>query len=1463
MSLPSRVGRLLVLALVMLSSHSSALVMGGSVLAQVGYAASFAGRQPIMGARETLVDWDAPGWCELDAEFTVAMWSKGGSLKGPLRQGTVMVLDSASDERTMELATNQLILGSSPFISPDPLAWHHRAWVVHGNGTVVQYFDGVFYEESEVGEPFSLRRPDTTLYLGGSLVSRPPFSAPLVADLVLTLRGELDELMLFSRPLGADAVRALYLRPARGAAAAGAVLHYSFDVGSCALGGSLLAAGCALSGDGVAKNLGSAGEAADLLSGRVNDDMGFGRSYSDSWDKFSGKRWLFNQVGMAPSRVPWGGLAPEELAASHWPLSASVPLVVQLAAGVAARVPVLDLFGPLASAGLALGSAPVGGGIELSRGSDGQALSPGDALSSEPFLEVHAEAAGNFSTPLAFALIDAGTGLVVQEVHVWPIIAPWLEPELAAGVLELDALPGDSVPLSIGSYISSLTGEPFNLTCLSIPVQGELLKADAVSPISTGSTFASSNLLVFYKAAYEARLSDGFRLAVVSAEDGRTVATLQVLVKLQLIDQRPVSSPGSAAVHEDDAHGVEVVLAGVDDLERFGLVFAVTSLPELGKLFAEDEQGVRRAVDRSFSTADVGPSLRQFASRVIRVSSWDDTFIPGDLNYHPLGLLGPPTCGQTRLLNRGVCVTDEPGLPALGELVQVFLPAPLDWNWYAARVVALNGSDGVDVDLLDNFLWFPDADGTSSYRQCATDPGTSECSPELLANYSAYEPFLSAGRHTTLGMRNVTLDRLRRNYLGAWSPLTIGLTQRLLGMTRDCATFLGPEFAWGPLNQSATLRNASSLARPFTEFFEVGFDVAVYPVSVFIGMPRGGGAVVNVLARDVATGRWQSLYQGSPQLEKNRATSSKGLYFTFDEQLCRAPFKTDAIRAELDTEAIEGWNFVDYVELIGAGEMQPAVLRGSGMSGHESGGNRSRTERLVYVPDPDQSGMDAFSFLVTDCMGSPLRESASAVVQVGVAAKPDAPTASLTQVSPLFRCGVDAGITMLVSMVDMDGDEVALELVAAPVVGTVAIASPRRAATTNSAVRTAAFWETNVTYSLDCAELPGYSTEVTLALSVKDSSTSALATPLSVTVRVLKEDPSRMSVSVKALCGSMLAVNVALALLALAWATFHRKARVIRASQFPFLALIVLGTIVSSLTIALAIVDDSVSSITATFACNGMVWTYCAGFMLTFAAIYVKLFKVSHLFSFDFAMDMRFGPKEVREHHQNAINTNVLLRKVVLMVAVDVLACLAMTIWFPLKYERVVVFADPQTGYAFRTEGSCTGNHFQYFAAFIALYHLAVLAYVERESYRGRQIHSALSESKYINLVLASSLQILLISVPVLHFTNSSSANTTAFVRSGAIFINNLTCTALIFVPKVLMRVSFETESEESIIATSTSTTSRPAEPAATSSSKAGSGPPSSGLHGSGNAASGHAASGHAASNKVAPAPLARASPLT
>ncbi len=148
------------------------------------------------------------------------------------------------------------------------------------------------------------------------------------------------------------------------------------------------------------------------------------------------------------------------------------------------------------------------------------------------------------------------------------------------------------------------------------------------------------------------------------------------------------------------------------------------------------------------------------------------------------------------------------------------------------------------------------------------------------------------------------------------------------------------------------------------------------------------------------------------------------------------------------------------------------------------------------------------------------------------------------------------------------------------------------------------------------------------------------------------------------------------------------------------------GTIVSSLTIALALVDDSVSLLAATVACNGVVWTYCASFMLTFAAM---LFKVRRLFSFEFAMDMRFGPKEVREHRENTIDPRALMRKVALLVGVDLLACLVMTIWFPLRYSRGV-FADPQTGYAFRAEGNCAGSNFELFAVFIAVYHLTVLA---------------------------------------------------------------------------------------------------------------------------------------------------------
>ena len=89
------------------------------------------------------------------------------------------------------------------------------------------------------------------------------------------------------------------------------------------------------------------------------------------------------------------------------------------------------------------------------------------------------------------------------------------------------------------------------------------------------------------------------------------------------------------------------------------------------------------------------------------------------------------------------------------------------------------------------------------------------------------------------------------------------------------------------------------------------------------------------------------------------------------------------------------------------------------------------------------------------------------------------------------------------------------------------------------------------------------------------------------------------------------------------WTAFNRKSKVVRASQPLFLGLIALGSVVSGLTIIPLAVDDAegpratstvAANTIANRACMASVWLYSLGFVLTFAPLFAKLWRVQKLF---------------------------------------------------------------------------------------------------------------------------------------------------------------------------------------------------------------------------------------------------------
>jgi hypothetical protein len=1326
---------------------------------------------------------DAPGWRDVDAEYSVALWSRGCGVAGTwsaaadaeqegmeVVEGAVFRIVTADNNFLFDLRSDRLLLDLDQelrSVTWEPMSWHHRVWTVNASGAVTHYVDGQVFSVKSLREPLSLRRAGLSVYVGGLLYSSAPYDRSVRARLASSFRGQVDELMFFSRALSAAEVRTLHERPADPAQGlmAGVVLHYSFDAGGCGgSGASLLSPGCALTGDGVVRNLGAAGSAYDLTNGQLNDENGYGRLYGDQMG--NPERWQFSRAGAAPSRVPWG--------APLWPLRPDLPLVLEVQVGATLRVPLAERFGTASVADLALGS-DLGAAWAAARGSNGSALAAGDSLAGEPFLTLSPtglpvlDCASSCGGPSWFSLLHAPSAQLALEVHLWPPVAPVLSTRVrdAGGLLRVDGWQDTAATVDIGSAVSSSAGETFKLGLLVAPPRGRVLDVlgNVVEP-GASALVGPVGLVFLYEPAPGFVGVDPLRVVLVSQVDGRQALELDVLVRVIALDALPDAGITRAAVPEDDVRGVELTLPGADALERHGLTFCIASLPSKGKLYAEDEAGPdpgpgsgqpparsRRVVDRAFNRFDVGSPILQYASRVLAFSSYEDS-CEWCLESHPLTVLGPPSCASIGPLANSMCDPTEgrkPGeLPAPEEFLYYVPDGDQNGWWYAARVVAVHAAD-VDLDLLDTFR----ALDNGTVAQCLVDPVSFECSVELASADATRPGFLAnatAGRRTSFGLLAVPAGLLVSAY-GAWMPKTRALVAEPVAMISNNALFFGAQYRWGPHNQSATFRSdAMSSTPPFTEFIEVGFETAVFPVSVAIGTPRGGGAVVNVLARDASSMRWQSLYQGAPQREKMLQTNGKGLYFTFDEALCRAPFKTDALRIELDTSeesGISDWNLVDYVELAGAPELQPGVLR--------TGGNDSSwRQRLVYVPDRDQSGEDTFEFLSTDCLGKQQRESAVARATVSIAAEQDVPLASLASDEPALRCGVDRTVNVPVFVLELDGESVELQLLEAPTVGELALGRPaaaQRAAAppalqaAGAGVATAAWFATNATFGVNCAALEPGITEARFSLAVVDTAGRG-SKPLSVLVRVLKHDPSRISPLVRSLCSGMLAVSIASCVLAAAWTAYYRTSRMVKASQPHMLFAFLLGAAVSSFTIASMLVedDDQVFGLDssdggrgarrASVACNAAVWTYCVGFTVMFAALYVKLQKVTRMLDLDFALGLHNGTKEQKEKSKYMVSERRMMKVIAALVLGDVLICSTLTALFPLSYVRVVVFEDAPTAYPLRTAGACRGDNFGIFALLIALYHVVMLVDVALICYRSRHINESLAEGKYISLVM-------------------------------------------------------------------------------------------------------------------------------
>ena len=147
-------------------------------------------------------------------------------------------------------------------------------------------------------------------------------------------------------------------------------------------------------------------------------------------------------------------------------------------------------------------------------------------------------------------------------------------------------------------------------------------------------------------------------------------------------------------------------------------------------------------------------------------------------------------------------------------------------------------------------------------------------------------------------------------------------------------------------------------------------------------------------------------------------------------------------RLEINTEAIEDWNYIDFVEVIGTRNIQSNVLErqvAPGGGGGEGGGSvdglgsiMNKTYVVVYVPFKDAYGEDSFAYQGSDCFGDMFRSSSEGVVSFSIAAVNDVPELLLTTVDLVTGTRGEIKLASIVSDVETPFSKLALTITALP-----------------------------------------------------------------------------------------------------------------------------------------------------------------------------------------------------------------------------------------------------------------------------------------------------------------------------------------------------------------------------------------------------------------------------------------------
>ncbi len=218
--------------------------------------------------------------------------------------------------------------------------------------------------------------------------------------------------------------------------------------------------------------------------------------------------------------------------------------------------------------------------------------------------------------------------------------------------------------------------------------------------------------------------------------------------------------------------------------------------------------------------------------------------------------------------------------------------------------VALIGPEEVDLDL--RFAGYDENGMTLAYGS-SFSIGSDEIVSAVLEEPGIYEVVVSA--EFSDGGNYVLLVRLEDPGLlaGQWASEAEASSQygedgySALQATGEPNTPAAGDFdtAW-----------ASEAAEAGEQTLDLTYENSVVPSAINIHETYNPGSIIAVEAYDSDAEEWVALWEGE-------AAATEETIRVFSPELAVPGFATNAIRLVLDTDAVEGWNEIDAVELLG------------------------------------------------------------------------------------------------------------------------------------------------------------------------------------------------------------------------------------------------------------------------------------------------------------------------------------------------------------------------------------------------------------------------------------------------------------------------------------------------------------------------------------------------------------------